>query len=418
MTDLDRGEDRQLFIADTSPPSFFVFVAIYALNFFRIGYQLVATAWMAVQLTNRIDAAGQVFLISTLVSFAFAPRIGKLVDSRDHKRRLLICGHLGIAFSAVLAFSGLYLTAMPNFHIPQIRYCVLILALIVITLSAILAGSAMDYFVKSYIPSSIRMQRLAFLNTVAQLALIVGTGVGGAFAAFGAGTIFLIIVTAGFGSAVLCWKLLPNLVLPIDELQQSKKIRLSESLTLYFQHPTLFAIACCAALVFSVGQITNTLLPGLIKFHLSRGSISYSTIEVAWSVGAFCVSILFAGRIRQSMGRNAQDLGVISAMAALLSAVPFLQSFGVLVALHLLLGAAFALVRIRSEVRFLTLCPLPLLGRFRANSLCLTSGIGLAVFSAPLIFGALSIPALYFLLAGMVMASVIGVLFLNRNILS
>jgi MFS family permease len=388
-----------------SPP-FSTFVVISALNFFRIGYQLVATAWLAVQLTDRVGAAGQVLLISTLVSFICAPFIGKLADACENKRTLLICGHLGIAFSGVVPLAGSYLA------IEVSRFSILIVTLILATVSAILAGTAMDYFIKSYIPVSVRAQRLASLNIATQMALIIGTGIGGLIVAmvdFRAA--FLVISGSGLVVSILCGRLLPNLIIIVAELSNEKRWIFSTGPMLYFRYSSLLSVACCAVLVFSVGQITNTLLPALVLLHLQRGSVSYSLVEAAWSSGAFCISILFARKIAKSLGNNSQDLAVIAIMAIFLAMVPQLKSFDMLLATHFFLGASFALVRIRSEARFLALCPLQLMGRMRANSLFLTSAIGLIVFSVPLVFSKLSVSMLYGLLAGMVLTSVIAILF-------
>jgi MFS family permease len=404
MTEGTYRKVHQEYAPDSAP--FSTFVVISALNFFRIGYQLVATAWLAVQLTGRIGAAGQVLLISTLASFIFAPFVGKLADAVENKRSLLIFGHLGIVFSGVIPLAGSYLVTDTH------PFSILIVTLILVTVFAILTSTAMDYFIKSYIPVSVRAQRLASLNIVAQIALIIGTGIGGAVAAMVDFSVaFLLISVSGLGVSILCRRLLPDLIIAVSELSHTKRWIFSTGPMLYFRYPSLLSVACCAALVFSVGQVTNTLLPALVLLHLQRGSLSYSLVEAAWSIGAFCISILFARKIAKSIGKNSQDLAVIAIMAILLAVVPQLKSFDMLLAVHIFLGASFALVRIRSEARFLALCPLQLLGRMRANSLFLTSAIGLIVFSIPLVFSALSVSMLYCLMAGMVLTSVIAILF-------
>ena len=44
-------------------PSIKLFAGLAAINFFRIGYQLVVVAWSTVQSTGRADAAGKILLI-------------------------------------------------------------------------------------------------------------------------------------------------------------------------------------------------------------------------------------------------------------------------------------------------------------------------------------------------------------------
>lgn len=50
-------------------------------RFFRIGCQLVITAWLAVQLTGRANAVGTILLISSVTHLVCSPVIGKLVDT-------------------------------------------------------------------------------------------------------------------------------------------------------------------------------------------------------------------------------------------------------------------------------------------------------------------------------------------------
>ena len=65
--------------------SILVFMAIYAVNFFRIGYQLVLTAWLAVQISHRASSVGYVLLTASLTNLIFSPVIGKANDSIKRK---------------------------------------------------------------------------------------------------------------------------------------------------------------------------------------------------------------------------------------------------------------------------------------------------------------------------------------------
>lgn len=65
--------------------SFLVFITISVVVFFRIGCQLVITAWLAVQLTGRANAVGTILLISSVTHLVCSPVIGKLVDTFKKK---------------------------------------------------------------------------------------------------------------------------------------------------------------------------------------------------------------------------------------------------------------------------------------------------------------------------------------------
>jgi hypothetical protein len=77
--------------------------------------------------------------------------------------------------------------------------------------------------------------------------------------------------------------------------------------------------------------------------------------------------------------------------------------------------AGFALVRIRSETRFLAECPRHLLGRFRANSSLVTNSVGSLIFATPTLYGGVSVSVLYVLMAGAVALSAIGLLLMTKQ---
>ncbi|SAL40234.1 hypothetical protein AWB68_01742 [Caballeronia choica] len=53
-----------------------IFIAIYALNFFRIGYQTVAIAWFAAQATGRANSIAQILLASSIATLCMSPVMG------------------------------------------------------------------------------------------------------------------------------------------------------------------------------------------------------------------------------------------------------------------------------------------------------------------------------------------------------
>jgi len=382
--------------------SILVFMAIYAVNFFRIGYQLVLTAWLAVQISHRASSVGYVLLTASLTNLIFSPVIGKANDSIKRKKLILIFGYLGIVVSGSVP---LIISFMPSY---SGGLSVLVWTVVLLTISGLFASGAMDYFTKTYVPAASRMSKLASINMITQIALIVGTGVAGAVVSTTSPRLaFLVISACGAVSLLLCACYLPDLTLDGWTSRGWRRGIFSSGPFLYFSYPLLFSVACCTALVFSVGQTTNTLLPALINIYLKRSSINYSFVETSWSAGALVISALMAGMVSRHVGRTTHDLMLVAAMAGMLAAIPYLPSFAILLVVHLLLGAGFAFVRVRSETRFLALCPTQLLGQFRANGLFLTSLIGLVVFGTPIIYSDLSVPNLYLLLAAMIMASAI-----------
>jgi MFS family permease len=383
-----------------------LFAGLAALNFFRIGYQLVVAAWSAVQITGRADAPGTLLLISTVVSLVLSPILGAMVDFFTKKKTMLLLSQFGIALAGgIPLFAETLLTGHATFE-------GIAVAVMFATVFSVVLGGAMDYFLKTHIPQSARARHLATLNSTTQIALILGTAFGGLIVSqCDCSRAFLVISFCGALLAGLSWYLVPTLDVARDEAQFTfKRGILSAGPMLYLKHRRLFSIATCAALTFSIGQITNTLLPALIGVSLHGTSVSYSMIEAAWSVGALLVGLWLAKFAANSPNSIRRDFIAVGGMAGILAAVPFLSAFPALLSTHFLLGAGFALVRIRSETRFLAECPRHLLGRFRANSLFMTSSLGLLIFATPTIYGGASVADLYIGMAGAVAISAIGLL--------
>lgn len=388
-----------------------LFASLAALNFFRIGYQLVVAAWSSVQITGRADAAGMILLISTLANLICSPMLGAAVDFFRNKKAMLVVGHLGIALAG-----GIPLLAETLWN-GQAKFVAIAAAVVCATVFGIVLGGATDYFLKTHLPQSARSRQLAMLNSTAQIALILGTACGGLIVAkVDSSHAFLVVALCGALLAGVTACLFPALIVARDDVPSLRKRGiLSAGPALYFKHRRLFSIACCAALAFSIGQITNTLLPGLVGVHLRGTSVSYSMIEAAWSLGALLVGLWLAKFAARSPGSIRKDYAIVAAMAVVLAAVPILPALPALLTTHFLLGAGFALVRIRSETRFLAECPRHLLGRFRANSVFITSSIGSLIFATPALFGSVSVAGLYLVMAGIVAISSIGLLLLAKT---
>lgn len=372
---------------------------------------MVATAWLSVHITGRLSAAGEVLLLSTTALFLSANFVGRVVDRFKKKRRLFFWSQIGIVLTGALpAFAGIFAKT-------DAAFSVLALSAVSGALSAILAVSAIDYFVKSLVIGGDRAKLLASLSIVSQIALIAGAGAAGLIVSrVGMGTAFSPIMICGVLSAIFSCFFLPDLIaVPgIPPHPTIKHRRPFSNLRLYADYPFLLPISCCSVLVFAIGQITNTLLPGLITFKLLRGSADYALFEMVWSAGAFCVSFIFLGLVKKSLGQTSHDLIVIILMALAIGLIPFLRSYISLLTVHLFLGAGFALVRIRSEIRFLIICPTPFLGRFRANTLMMTSLLGGIIFSVPLFIPALSVASMYLSAAGTLLILAIVILIWSK----
>jgi predicted MFS family arabinose efflux permease len=280
----------------------------------------------------------------------------------------------------------------------------LAIAALLSSISGIVLACAMDYFVKHAIASNERTRKLAFINTISQFMLIFGTGIGGYLVALAPWRdAFLVIGCCGIGLATLCACRLPALTYAPRTRQAL--YRAGAGPALYLKHHRLFAIASCSALAFAVGQVTNTLLPAFLSLDLKFSSEHCSSVEAAWSIGALAASAVLTKVAKDRLSPLHCDLFIVFVIAGLLFLVPRLSALTALLAVHLALGIGFAIVRVRTEARFITECPTHLLARFRANSLFLSSAVSAIVFIAPTIYRDAGVPALYQLLSAAIALS-------------
>jgi len=393
----------------TPPLSFSLLLCLVGAHFFRIGCQLVATAWSAVEITGRPQSVGHILLISSAATLVLSPFIGALVDRSRDKKPFVVVGPLGMA----LAGTSPYVLAMV---VPQSApFFALVVATLLSTVSGITIGCTMDYYVKLSVAANNRTRKLALMNSISQCTLIAGTAFGGYLVSFAAWRDAFLFV-AGCGAILTILTMLAAYGLPsLSHPSTARRDRHHIGPSLYLKHPHLLSIASCSALAFAVGQATNTLLPAFINLDLGFSADRYSWVEAAWAIGALAASAGLARFAKERFGPLGYDLLIVLVIAALLSVVPRLSALTTLMAVHFGLGIGFALVRVRAEARFLTACPTHLLGRFRANSLCLTSLVSAAVFVTPTLWHSVATPTLYRLLSAAIAASAIVLMGFSRT---
>ncbi|HTH73441.1 MAG TPA: MFS transporter [Trinickia sp.] len=384
-------------VVTTQPSwSFPLLLCLVAVHFFRIGCQLVITAWSVVGITGRSQSVGQILLISSATTLIASPFIGAWIDRSARKKPLVLAGHFGVALSGASPFV-LAICA------PQSSPFVgLIVATIMSSVAGITIGCAMDYYIKLSFPARSRTAKLALMNSVSQCTLIAGTAFGGYLVSFAPWQdAYLLIGGCGLALTALAAYILPSLI----HTSHSARNTVRAGPALYLQHPYLFSVAFCSALAFAVGQATNTLLPAFMNLDLKLSSEHYASVEAAWSIGALAASAGLARFAKDRFGPLGHDLVIVLSIAALLSIVPRLSTPEALVAVHFVLGVGFAVTRVRADARFLSACPTHLLGRFRANSLCLTSLVSATVFISPTLSNGMATPSLYQWLSAGIAAS-------------
>ncbi|KMY85364.1 hypothetical protein BUMB_05070c [Candidatus Paraburkholderia calva] len=182
------------------------FLAIYALNFFRIEYRTVATAWFTTLTTRRMNSVAELMLISSVSTLCLSPFIGRLVNRVSRKKVMLCMAQVCVMLCGLIAIGLLPFTRIVD------AFAVLAFVTAVLSATSLLAGGAIDYFLRTFIREKERPRQLASINIVIQIALIAGTcaaGTAASLVTMEAGFLILSILSAL--TALLCLLFLPDL---------------------------------------------------------------------------------------------------------------------------------------------------------------------------------------------------------------
>lgn len=350
---------------------------ISGFSLFRIGYQMVVLAWVSVQATGSAAAPGQILFAASLASLLGAPWMGRVIDRVASKRLLLISSHASIAVLMALSLPW-WSRGFQGWS----GQCALMAMAALTGVAASTATGAADYYIKLGVASVHRTRFLATLNSVNQMALILGTMVGGLVLSIHDSHVALWgLVMLAVLPALVAGRLLERLVVAPGPGEPVPA--LAGNLGWYRRYPAMLEVAAVSALVMSLAQVTNTLLPGLLGLTRKASSLDYAMVEMSWSGGALVVGMLLARFFAVLPSPPRLDLMLLMLMTLLLGMIPFVTPFQGLLAIHFMLGCGFAWVRIANESRFMTLCPTHLLGRFRANAMMINGALGLIIYAVP-----------------------------------
>lgn len=372
------------------PGIFTTLLILVFINGMRVGGQLVISAWLAVKFTGDADAVGILFVSASLTALIFARPIGNAVGAARSKKRAVL---LGQGCMTIVALSPIFLTSITGTSF----FVILVVVNALMTTLSQISGGGADYFIRRLAPDARFHQKIALLMAIGQVSMAIGTTLAGvALFIMDFTSLFFVLATLSFASFLLCrWRLPEESSLPAEMAKSRSFIGSPFSFTHLGVSPLLLLSMLCTALAFAVGQFTNVLLPGFVQLQRSGSSLEYSTMEIAWSIGALLTSSLFVMWRTSSSGSLFVDCVVLCVLAVLLALVPSATEFVALTAIHFLLGIGYAAVRVRGEARFLILCRREFLAQARATTNMLMQGAALLVFSFPIAARQLDLPTLY-----------------------
>lgn len=349
------------------------YYVVLALSNVVRGACIVAQAWTAILIGGGMATVGQLFVISHAVIVLAGPLAGVFID-RYSRRQLAIMGQLLIGIATFVpvawAIAGWPLTMFP---------------LVMVSL-----GSALGYLVMSGALDAIQQalgdradqpRISAVAGSVRQGFVIAGSGAAGLgihYLSPAAAYLFCAVFSIA-AAALIFW-------LPAARIQSARRgnvfSEVASGLRELREMPVVLYVSLLTAIGFSVGQLSNVLLPSFVKDDLGGDSRLYGILDALWAVGGVAAALLAARYFRFRGFAHVEYFSAI--LLGLLTAALWAIDHPVpLMAAYLLLGSLFSITKVVCDGRILETCPDHVVGRVRTHVQSLISVSGLAIYLSP-----------------------------------
>ncbi|NTF52734.1 MFS transporter [Agrobacterium rhizogenes] len=365
--------------------SLLTYSAYTFLSSYSIGGALVLVAWLAVEFGS-IAAVGQLFLTASITDIFFSVLGGTLAD-RFNRKTLIFQGLITRAIGFFIVLVGTTMDA----DLMMLLFAYTILN----SLGMALISGAIDGVAQSLIEPKRRVVMALRLSILRQCGIAIGTGsVGFILSYFGSATTIYIIL-------LIC--LLQILMVPLfshylslhNMPDRESYIKMwADGLYYIINTPNLISTVLTFGFVYSVGQITNMLIPGFVKGLLQSGSDVYGSLEMSWAIGGGCI-VMGVTLIPRLLNKPMLEYYLLSALGVLMIVFSLTRSISTLIIFYAFMGGMFSLIRSICEGNILLYSETTYVGRVRAVSSILKSLIGIVVFSIPSVFTSTDVTLLY-----------------------
>ncbi len=369
------------------------------------GMFVVVLAWLTLEVSQRLQSVGLVMATWSGVSFIAGPIVGVYID-RIEKRFALVIGQCLVSVSVLLPF----LSTLWDGPSMQILY-----------LTGLIWGAAnlfvvgpLDALLQGISDGKRRRKLGQKASSIRQMGLVLGAGAAG-----------LVIDFLGVGGALLVTALLAAVPTILVVAFPSSRIRsgsrgvgqyfheLQEGMIYCIDHSGLLSAICIIVVSFSVGQLTNAILVSFVVDDLAAGSRVFGWMDAGWSLGAFAVALTITST---SILRSNKQLELLALSLLGVLTVIFSQANSVAMALvlHVMMGGAYSVARIRSDASLVELCHTDLMGRVRSNIQAIIGLVGILTYLSPTVFNIETARWLY-LVWGVLVCLFAALLFLIKS---
>jgi MFS family permease len=349
-------------------------IAFSFLTMCLIGVGLVGVSWVAAN-HGTIALVGQLFFISGVTNIFVSAVGGVLVDRRS-RRGMVLRGQAMRLLGTTVLFVGIQYPAWLTFA--------LFASTILNTAGPASGGGAMAGVFQTLFPPEQRMRINMRLGVVGQVGFVAGTGISG-----------IVLHLWGAEVCVGLMVVIAGVLLILGEYftrdMTEAPLPTGNSFSADWREGLRYALAdwrlagaiLGVALLVSVAQMTNTLVPGFVRDTLHAGSDVFGLLEAVWSAGGGSALAAAAFLRQQSSYRGWVEFAMLAVLGLVMVGFALSRSVSVAVALYAIMGALFALSRAVCSGRILILADPAYIGRVLALTSMLTSGTGMVIYIMP-----------------------------------
>ncbi|CAH1650990.1 MFS transporter [Hyphomicrobiales bacterium] len=340
---------------------------------YLVGTALIVVSWVATE-HGSIALVGQLYFTGGFVSIALSAIGGVLVDRRSRRSMILRSQGLRVIAACTL-LAGLQREAWLTFGL--FSFTILNAA------GPAISVGAMGGAFQSFFPSDRRMNVVLRLSIVGQAGFIFGSGAAGTilhiWGETACATVFLLI---SIGIVFLGEYFTRGMSLPIDKDKTHFLKEWRDGFNYIFDSPQIILPIVGVSLIFSVAQMTNTIVPGFVRDTLHAGSNVFGLLEAAWSAGGGFI-LLMSATLQRRDWKSGLEFLLLALLGAAMIGFALSQWITLSVILYAAMGGLFCLSRALCNGRLLTLTDPAHIGRTQALSSMLTSTMGMAMYMLP-----------------------------------
>ncbi len=369
----------------------FYYAALALTNVTR-GACIVAQAWSAALVGAGLAGVGQIFVVSHAVIILCGPVVGVMID-RYSRRHLAIIGQLLIGCATLIPW--LWVSA---------GWPLSLWALVFVA-----AGSSLGYVVMSGALDAIQQavgerkdqpRISAVAGSIRQGFMIAGSGIAGL------GIHYLSPAAAYLFCSLFC-VIAAGLIyfLPDARVNAVRRGTVLTEVAIGLRElnamPAVLRIGLLTAIGFSVGQLSNVLLPNFVRDELGGDSRLFGIVDALWSVGGVLSPLLLARFIGLHRLSNVEYWSAI--LLGLVTALVWsVERPTTLMIAYFFLGCLFSVTKVVCDGRVLEICAEEVVGRVRTHIQSLISVVGLFIYLSPSILPIRTASASYLLWGSLV----------------